>query len=65
MMMTQLNPIVHYFFQVSQIACNMNEKNRQFVLFGVYHFSDDISCLGFIIFGWLFTFMKNLQFRSR
>jgi hypothetical protein len=47
LMMMSLNPIVHYFFQVSQIACNMNENNRQFVLFGVYHFSDDILCLGF------------------
>jgi len=58
------NLIVHYFFQVSQIACNMNENNRQFVLFSVYHFSDDILCLGFIIVGWLFTFIKNLQICS-
>lgn len=56
-MMMTLNPIVHYFFQVSQIACNMNESNRQFVLFGIYHFSDDIVCFGFIIIGWLFSFM--------
>jgi hypothetical protein len=33
--MMTLNLIVHYFFQVSQIACNMNENNRQFVLIGV------------------------------
>jgi hypothetical protein len=50
-MMMTLNPIVHYFFQVSQIACNMNENNRQFVLLGVYHFSDEILCLAFIIVG--------------
>ncbi len=44
-------PYCALFFSSEPNASNMNESNRQFVLFGIYHFSDDILCFGFIIVG--------------